>query len=175
MAATALIIGATTLAAAGTAFSAYQQYQNAQGQKAAAQYNADVQRQAGLTATNTATARETEVRRRSAIALGEQFAAASQAGIGMGPSTRGVLRDSAIAAELDALNTRYAGQLERRNLMAGLNLSRFNALQFGRAGTNALIGGGFGIGSQILGGVGDYMKWVDPTLGGLFPAGTFRP
>jgi hypothetical protein len=58
---------------------------------------------------------ETAQRRQSRQQLGTMAASMAQAGGGV---DEGVLRQSAVNAELDALNIRYAGQMRARGLLA---------------------------------------------------------
>lgn len=61
---------------------------------------------------------EYQQRREGRDFMGRQAAAFAQAGIGYGGTSEMVIRDSAIKAELDALNIRYRGQVQSRALLA---------------------------------------------------------
>lgn len=91
-----------------------------QGQNAsdAANYNARMLSMQATTAQSQASADEVTQRRQAREVLGEQAASLAQAGSGYGGTTAGVIKDSGINAELDALNIRYAGQMKATGLMA---------------------------------------------------------
>lgn len=72
-------------------------------------------------------AEEERVRRESRQVMGAQRAAIAQSGVGFGGSSQDVMRQSSIQAELDALNIRYAGSLERTGLLNEAGAQRFNA------------------------------------------------
>lgn len=70
-------------------------------------------------AARSAAARDEETQRREArIALGRQAAAVAEAGGGSGGSAGALLEQSAVFAELDALNIRYGGELRAKGLLA---------------------------------------------------------
>lgn len=100
---------------------------DAQGRAAqqAADYNAEIQAQNARVARQQAGAREEAQRRQARQVLGEQRAALSQAGIGLGGSAADVYGQSAANAELDALNIRYEGELDARGLLAQSALSTY--------------------------------------------------
>jgi hypothetical protein len=78
---------------------------------------ADLMNQGAVNARRVASAREERVRYDSALKLGEQRAAAGQSGFD--PNTGSTLRlqkESAGNAELDALTTRYEGELRAIDL-----------------------------------------------------------
>lgn len=70
-------------------------------------------------AEGAAAARDEEALRRAArMQIGRQAAAQAEAGIGTSGSAGLLLDQSAVLAELDALNIRYGGQLRARGLLA---------------------------------------------------------
>lgn len=91
----------------------------------------------------SASARDEEAQRRAArIALGRQAAAQAEAGIGTSGSAGLLLDQSAVLAELDALNIRYGGELRSKGLLAqSLGLRQ-------RARSTGLLAG-----AQLLSGV----------------------
>ena len=116
---------------------------------AAAQANATAlsnQAEAELRASG---AREEQQRRQNRQFLGAQRAALAQAGIGVDGSAYDIARQSAINAELDALNIRYEGQLRSKNLRDQATITRFE-------GKQAKTAGYLGAGAAILGGVSNY-------------------
>lgn len=83
-----------------------------------------------------AAAREEEAQRRAArMAIGRQAAAQAEAGIGTSGSAGLLLEQSAVLAELDALNIRYGGELRGKGLLA----ESFNMRQ--RARSAGLLAG----------------------------------
>lgn len=91
---------------------------------------------------------EAAQRREATLFQGRQAAALGQAGIGSGGTAGTALRQSAVLAELDALNIRYAGQQKSKNLRAQGD----EELRQGKAGkkaANQLAG------AQLLGTVAD--------------------
>lgn len=74
-------------------------------------------------------AEEERVRREARQVMGAQRAAIAQSGVGFGGSSADIMRQSSIQAELDALNIRYAGSLERTGLLNEAGAQRFNAAQ----------------------------------------------
>ncbi|MES1993189.1 MAG: hypothetical protein V4457_06190 [Pseudomonadota bacterium] len=61
---------------------------------------------------------EATIRRNSAFALGKQAAAIAEGGGGYGGTNAGVMKDSHVAAEMDALNYRYRGVSQAQGLLA---------------------------------------------------------
>lgn len=113
-AATAGTVGAIAASTAvGTIGSLYAGGQAA----AAAEGQANVAAQNAITAQQQANAREDMQRRQSALQLGEQRASAAQSGFESGTGSFAELQgESAGNAELDALTTRYTGQLQSLSL-----------------------------------------------------------
>lgn len=127
---TAVLLGwATAATAVIGAYSAYQGGKSTgAAYKASAksdEYNAEIQRQNAAVSRQQAGAREEAQRRQARQVLGEQRAALSQAGTGLAGSAADVYGQSAAAAELDALNIRYEGELQARGLLAQSELSTF--------------------------------------------------
>lgn len=84
---------------------------------AAAEGQANIAAQNARTAQLQANAREEEQRRASALQLGEQRAGAAQSGFDANTGSFSALQgQSAGNAELDALTTRYTGQLQSLSL-----------------------------------------------------------
>lgn len=81
---------------------------------------------------------EEAARRAARYQLGEQAAALAQAGIGPGGTAELVVKDSALAAEMDALNYRYRGLQQGRALRSQAKAIRRDAFLMA--------------GSQLLGG-----------------------
>lgn len=75
--------------------------------------NAATMQQEGKIAATQGYEAEAQQRRRTAMVLGQQEAAAGQSGGGYGGSTGRSIGQSALNAELDALNIRYKSQLQK--------------------------------------------------------------
>ena len=81
---------------------------------------------------------ESASRRASRYQLGEQAAALAQAGLGPGGTAELVVKDSALAAEMDALNYRYRGIQQGRALKSQAKAVKRDA--FLSAGAELLSG-----------------------------------
>lgn len=134
------------LLAAGTALSAYGQYQQGKSAQSLAQYNATLDRRNADTARLQATAEEERFRRQAARQRGEQVGKIAASGVVVNTgSPLLVLADSAREAEMDALNIRYGGELKAQGLEANARSEEFQ-------GKNAKRQGIIGAGSTLLSG-----------------------
>lgn len=119
------------------------------------QFNIKNQEQnAALKAQQTSAAEEMQ-RREGRRNLASQRAAIAQSGVGFLGSSADIMRQSTAAAELDALNVRYAGDLERMGILNDIEMRKFNdkllkqrgkqvmRMRWGNA-LGALFGGGGG-------------------------------
>jgi hypothetical protein len=117
-----LVAGATQAVgaiAAGNAQAA--QYDS---QAAAARYNADMQRRQAEAASQQAGMREDLQRRQARQVFGRQIAAGAQSGVNVTTgSAADLFRSSLYDAEMDALNIRYDGELNRVGLLNQASLS----------------------------------------------------
>jgi hypothetical protein len=136
------VVGSTAMNAIGSI---------AQGNaaNAAAQANANALTQQAEAESRAANAREEAQRRQNRQFLGAQRAALAQAGIGLNGSAYDVARQSAINAELDALNIRYEGQLAAKGLRDQATIQRFE-------GRQAKTAGYLGAGAALLQGTANY-------------------
>lgn len=134
---TALIAASAGLSALGTI--AQGQAANAQGkaQQRAAEYNASIQEMQAKQVSREANLEEEATRRRIRQILGGQRAELAESGIGFEEMGQSLIDDSSKFGELEALNVRYAGETQRRGLLAGANLSRFEGRAARQAGRNA--------------------------------------
>lgn len=87
-------------------------------QEQANEFNAALQRQRAAEVTVAYDQREEQQRRKNRIEAGKRAAAIGESGLGFGGSNADIDLQSAVFAELDALNIRYEGQLESRGLLA---------------------------------------------------------
>jgi hypothetical protein len=130
------------LKAAGT-------YQEGQEQKRAGDANAQLLEDRAFTARQQSTRDEEMQRRESRMFRGKQAAALAEAGIGSEGSGGGLLDQSALFAEFDALNIRYGGDMQAKGLIS-------QAASLRRGGRNAARNSGLLAGGQLLTGVSDY-------------------
>lgn len=137
-----------------SALSAVGQGQQAQQQADYAALNADRDRQiaeanAEITAQQ-ASAREEDVRRQARQMLGASRAAIAQSGTGLMGSNADVYSQQARDAEMDALNVRYSGNLERTGLLNQADTSRMSAANYKASGKAAAKTGYVKAGTAIL-------------------------
>lgn len=96
---------------------------------ATANYNARQQEVSANVARRQAAAREEMQRKEARKFLGRQRAAIAESGTGFGGTNQDIAVQSALDAELDALNIRYQGELEARGLNEQANLTRLEGRQ----------------------------------------------
>ena len=116
-----LIAGATQ--AVGAIASGNAQAAQYEAQAQAANWNANMQReQASATAQQTS-AREDLQRKQARQVFGAQLAAGAESGVTLTGSASDLFRSSLYDAEMDALNIRYEGELNRVGLLNQAQLS----------------------------------------------------
>jgi hypothetical protein len=136
------------LAAVGAIAGAASSARQGQQAKVAAEYNAKLDEQQAA-ASASASYRDEETQRRAAGQLkGKQRAAIAASGGGYGGSNGLLMDQSDAAAELDALNIRYGGQLRSQGLLSNAKMTR---LQGGNARSQANLQAG----GQLLRGASD--------------------
>ena len=116
------VIGA--LSAISSSQQAKAQYK---AQAQANEYNAAVMRDRADTTRSAFNQREEQQRRSNRLAAGKRAAAAAQSGLGLDGSNADVEQQSAVFAELDALNIRYQGDLEARGLLSQASLESWQS------------------------------------------------
>lgn len=122
----ALVASAAT-AAVGSIAEGQAQKEAYKSQANANEYNAKVSDMNAQIARNNASVREEAMRRKSRQVLGQQRGAIAQAGIQFTGSAIDIMEQSSTMAELDALNTRYEGDLQARGLLATAVGERYQA------------------------------------------------
>lgn len=95
-------------------------------QREAELFNLAVAQQNAEIVAQQTSAREEQSRRDSRQVLGAQRAGIAQANVGFGGSQAQIIRQSTTNAELDALNIRYAGDLERTGILNEIAVRQFN-------------------------------------------------
>lgn len=127
-------------AVAGTAFTAVQGYQSAKSQQEAAEYNAKIAA-ANAKMTSEQGVRAEELQREQARAVQSRArAAAIESGTYSG-TMMDVMGQSALGAELDALNTRYSYMVRARDYSSQSALDTYQASAYGKSATSKLVGG----------------------------------
>lgn len=133
---------------ASTVISTASTIQQGRAAQAAGEFNARVSEAEAKVAREQAARDEEALRRESTSLLGKQRAAIAEAGLSSGGTT-GLLADqSAVLAELDALNIRYQGATRGTGLLSQAAASRFGGAQSRKAA-------GLLAGAQLVSGVGD--------------------
>ncbi len=139
------------LAIAGTVFKVVGALSAASSARDSANYNAALaERNAGI-ATQQAAADEAQLRRTAAMRQGAARAAYGAAGVTLEGSPLDVLQASASAAEYDALNLRYRGELR------SMGYADEAALNKSKAGS-AMTAGYINAGAALFGGAGNYYE-----------------
>ena len=93
-------------------------------QAQAARYNADMQRQQASATAQQTSAREDLQRKQARQVFGRQIAAGAESGVNITTgSAADLFRSSLYDAEMDALNIRYEGELNRVGLLNQASLS----------------------------------------------------
>lgn len=110
-------------------------------QSQASNYNAKVDANEANLSVNQANAQEGQVRRMGREALGRQAAAFGAAGVGYAGSSETALDQSSINQELDALNTRYKGQITGYGYNVESGLQKDQAKGYGLMAGAALLKG----------------------------------
>lgn len=139
---------------AGTAISTVTSYQNSRAQADAENINA---REATFAAERQGIAgsqAEDRQRRQARALLGEQAAATGEAGLAMTGSAKDIARQSALYAELDALNIRYDSEMKRRGFNWESSQAKARAKQAKKNATLSLISGGLQMAGQAAGAMG---------------------
>lgn len=156
-------MGAAPLAMLGSAVSAVGAIQQGQAQRAqdrsqaqANEYNAKVRQMQASVEREQASRREEQQRRKARQVLGAQRAAISQAGIGLMGSALDIEEQSAVNAEMDALNIRYEGERNAVGMLNDAQLEKYYADANREAGSNAMKGAYLSAGASILTGASKY-------------------
>jgi hypothetical protein len=161
-------IAAAAVQAAGSIMQGNAQSAQYKAQAQANDYNATVARQNADVALQQANAREEIQRRKFGDLQGTAIAAAAQSGAGMDGSNADVLKQNAIAAELDALTIRYEGQMQARGLMAQSEMEQFQGRMNRTNSRTAQTAGYINAGANLLGGASKaYTMQQKPAFNGV--------
>lgn len=133
---------ALMLLAAGGALQAYGQYQAGEAENRAAQLNAQVAGQNAALAIQQAAQDERALRVQGRKFLGDMRASYGASGVTMEGSPLEVMKESAAAIELDALNIKYEGETRALGFRNDARLERYRgeyAAAAGRLGAAATL------------------------------------
>lgn len=131
-------------------------------------YEAAVREQEAQATLSNYNLREEAQRRRARHVQGQLRASLAQSGIGYGTGTAlDVEMQSAVEAEMDALNIRYEGQLKSRGLLRDSEQQFAAARAFEREGRAAQRAGAIQAGASVLSGVGSYLGGSSGSGAGL--------
>jgi hypothetical protein len=144
----ALMVASTAMAAYGSIQQGKTASVNAKAQQSAQNYNAAIENQNATTAGAVATSREQTVRDQNQQRLGQIRAAMAEGG----STNADVLNQSAVAGEMNALNTRYSGILQSNNFRNQSGLESYYAKVSGVNASQASQSGYWGAATDILGG-----------------------
>ncbi len=153
----AMVVG-TGLAAVGAIQGGQAAKAQAEAQAKASEYNASLTKIQADVARQQAGAREEQQRRGARQVMGRQRAAIAQSGVGFIGSALDISEQSAANAELDALTTRYQGELAARGLLAQAEGDLYGAKVQRVAGKQAQTAGYLQAGSSLLTGYGKYKE-----------------
>lgn len=123
-----LMLASGAVSAAGAVAQGNAQAAQYNAAAAAANYNANIQRQQASTVGQQTSAREDLQRKQARQIIARQVAAGAESGVNITTgSASDVFRQSLYDAEMDALNIRYEGELNRIGLLNQAKLSDWEA------------------------------------------------
>lgn len=151
-----MMIAAAAFKSAGKLVSGYSEAAGYEAQANAEGYNARLATQNAETASSQANLREEQMRREARQVQGEQRAAIAEGGTGFGGSNLDIVRQDASLAELDALNARYTGALQRTSYTNEAASHRFAQKSLKKAAGRAKINAWISTGAEMIGGTAGY-------------------
>lgn len=156
-----LMIASTAVSAVGAIAQGGAQAASQESAANAANYNAAVASQNADTALQAANANEDAQRRKSAVEMGHTRAALAESGIGLDSGTATDLTEqSALNAELDALNIRYSGQQQANAYKSQSALDLQQAEQDKANASASMTSGYLTAGASALSGFGKYSGYM---------------
>ena len=153
MAASAAMSAYGAISASKAQAASYKSQQNA------ANYNATVNQQNAMAAEAAASANEMAERRANDQRMGMLRARVAESGGGFTGTNVGALDQSAANMELDALNTRYRGEMQGRGMLSQANLNQFQAQVAGTNAGYATESGYFGAAAGALSAASNYYNY----------------
>lgn len=138
------------------------------------QYAADMAKANRDISARQYSAREEALRRSARQALGAQRAAIAESGTGFGGSNLAIQKQSTANAELDALNLRYQGALERVGFDAEISTRLYNKSALRKGASQAMRLRWFNAASAFFGGqgVGTNVNTAPTTAPGAYGQGS---
>lgn len=155
---TVALAASAAVSAAGAIRSSQAQAATSKSAADAARYNAQTNMQNATAAETAASANELALRRQNDQRMGAIRAQAAESG-GFTGTNLEVLNQSATNMELDALNTRYRGQMQARGMLAAANLDEFQAKAADMNASSAITGGYIGAAASALGSASNYYNY----------------
>jgi hypothetical protein len=152
----AMIIASAATAAFGAIKQGQAQEASYKAQAQAQDYNATMARNNAQMASEQANAAEEQQRRKFGALQGQAIAGIAQSGTGFDGSNADILKQNAIANELDALTIRYQGQNQSKGLLAQADLDTYGAGVSRMNASSAMTGAYLNAGSQLLSGASKY-------------------
>lgn len=154
------MLASATMAAVGSISQANATKQQMQSQADASNYNSIVANQNADSALQASSANEEAQRRKSAVAMGQQRAGLAESGIGLDSGTATDLTEqSALNAEMDALNIRYQGQTQAQAYKTQSALDVQAAQQAKANASSAQTSGYLTAGASALSAYGRYSNY----------------
>ena len=155
---TIAMASAAAVSAAAAVRSSQAQAASYKTQEQAAKYNAATNMQNANAAGMAASANELAMRRLNDQRMGAMRAQAAESG-GFTGTNLELLNQSATNMELDALNTRYRGQMQARGLLSAANMDAYQAKGAAMNADSAITGGYLSAAGAALGGVNSYYNY----------------
>jgi len=163
---TVALAASAAVGAAGAISSSRAQAASYKSAEQAATYNAEVNMGNATAAETAASANELAQRRLNDQRMGAMRAQAAESGGGFGGTNAEVLSQSATNMELDALNTRYRGQMQARGLLAQANLDEYQSQVDEMNRGSSIRAGYIGAASSALGAASNYYNYRSLNYGG---------
>lgn len=155
VAAVTAAIGGGALQAVGAIKQGQAQSARYQSEANAADYNAQMARLNAGAVGEQASAAEEQHRRKFRAMQAKGIVGAAESGAGLDGSNEDVLRQNAVAAELDAQTIQYEGQMKARGLLAQSELDKMQAQASRRAAKDAMQGAYLNAGASLLSSAGN--------------------
>lgn len=154
-----IIMAATAaITAYGAVSSAKAQSASYKNQAKADQYNATVNSQNADASEAAGSANELALRRQNEQRMGAIRAQIGAKGGGFTGTNLALVDQDASNMELDALNTRYRGQMEARGLLSEANLDQYGAITSNQNAGRVMRAGYLGAASSALGSFANYSR-----------------
>lgn len=131
---------AATMAVVSTVAQGYSAYQQGKFEKGVAEYNARQLENEATQTRNVGTEREMEHREKVQQLIGQQSAAIGASGVTFSGSAAGLLQDTALQGEVDALRIRSNFQRQAQSLDDQAGLTKAEGKAAAIAGRNAFAG-----------------------------------